>query len=98
MYHCAQLSNKYPEYCWKVDLKRLYDIEQFIVVGKPSCKYKYYSYTIFPTPNVYFVNEDTHVYPRHSNVSRRWQHINLLHTDTDFTRTGLVRLLHATNA
>ena len=78
MYHCAQLSNNNPEYCWKVNLKRLYDIEEFIIEGKPSCMYKYYSnYRLLIAV---FCS------------SRCCQHMNLLLMETDFTRTGRVRM------
>ena len=35
---CLPLKNKNPEYSWKVDLRKLHDIEQFIVNGNPSGK------------------------------------------------------------
>ena len=37
---CVHLRNTDPEYSWKVDLKQLYDIEQFIVNGNPSGEYR----------------------------------------------------------
>ena len=37
---CVHLSNTDPEYSWKVDLKQLYEIEQFIVNGNPSGEYR----------------------------------------------------------
>ena len=35
---CLRLNNINPEYSWKVDLRMLYDIEQFVVNGHPSGK------------------------------------------------------------
>jgi len=49
---CVHLSNTDPEYSWKVDLKQLYDIEQFIVNGNPSGEYKENTNTTFSTPNI----------------------------------------------